>query len=350
MKSSSFVARVRELTTAQKNRLKLFAFGACLFCMVPLYLTAQLDAIVSYELLKTNESEYYLPSDEWLVPLSLGYREAAAGVIWVRLLVYFGEQHEFAGDFRHLEPYLVGITSLDPYFYRAYSWGSVAALYNGTVIHVEDVEMSIRMLERGLRVFPNDGDLHYYLGFQYYFELAPFVRGAEQERVRRIGIDETCTAALLGGGPPFLPLLCSSIAHRRGFDHIARERLLQALVEARDENTRTRIEERLESYMSPDAAFVIMQQIDSFRMRWRQEIPYVPVGLYLHIGPRPVVPSTDQVELPLPMDSIIQREEEELLYVTEEAADDSQSEEPSADSDELPPELRDSEADSSGEP
>lgn len=336
MKTSSVVAQVRELKPAQRVRLKLFAFLASLLCVIPLYLTAQLDAMVSHEFLKTDESEYYLPSDEWLVPLSVGYREAAAGVIWVRLLVYFGQQHEVSGDFRHLEPYLVGVTSLDPYFYRAYSWGSVAALYNGTVIHVEDVEMSIRMLERGLRLFPDDGDLHYYLGFQYYFELAPLVHGAEQERVRRIGIDETCTAALLGGGPPYLPLVCSSIAERRGFENIAQERLLQALVEARDENTRTRIEARLERFMTPDAAFVIMQQIDTFRMRWRREIPYMSVGLYLHIGPRPVVPPSDQVELPLPMDAMIQMEEEELLYLPDDSADEAPSELPSSQESELP--------------
>jgi hypothetical protein len=212
----------------------------------------------------------------------------------------------------------VGITSLDPYFYRAYSWGSVAFIYNGTVIHAEDVRLSIRMLERGLRVYPDDGDLHYLLGFQYYFELTPHVRGAELERVRRIGIDETCTAAILGGGPPYLPLVCSSLAERRGYDHLAQERLLQALVEARDERTRTRIEARLERYMTPDAAFVIMQRINEVRLRWRREIPYVPFGFYNQIGPRPVVPETDQVDLPLPMDSMIESMEEELFYSLDE--------------------------------
>lgn len=281
---------------------------------MPLCLTARLDAIGGRAFLETNESRYYLPDERFAVPLSLGYREAVAGVIWVRLLAYFGEEHEVRGDFRHLEPYLLTITELDPYFYRAYYLGSVYALYNGTLITRSDVEFSIRILERGLRYFPNDGNLHYWLGFQYHFELPAFVGADEAERVRRIGIDEICTAAMLGGGPAYLPLTCSSLAERRGLDSIASERLVQTLVETEDARTRTRIEERLEQLMTPDAAFRIMQLVSGVRARWQREMPYVPLGFYVVAGPRPPVAERDQVDLPLPMDAMIEAAEEDLSY------------------------------------
>jgi tetratricopeptide (TPR) repeat protein len=218
------------------------------------------------------------------------------------------------GDFRYLEPYLLTITELDPYFYRAYQLGSVYALYNGTLITRSDVEMSIRMLERGLRYFPNDGDLHYSLGFQYYFELPAVVSPTEVEHARRVGIDEICTAAVLGGGPAFLPLTCSSLTERRGLESVASERLVQTLIETEDPRTRTRIEERLERLMTPDAAFRIMELVSGVRTRWQLEMPYAPLGFYVVAGPRPPVPERDQVDLPLPMDAMIEAAEEELSY------------------------------------
>jgi hypothetical protein len=280
-------------------------------------------------LLETNESRYFLPDQEWLIPSSIGYREAMAGIVWVRLLTYFGEQHEVRGNFGHLRQYLIAVTSLDPYFYRAYTWGSVAAIYNGTVIDRPAVEFSIEMLQRGLRRFPNDGDLHYYLGFQYYFELHQLVEGAEREQVRQIGLDELCTAAILGGGPPYLPLLCSSIAERQGMDHIAEERLSQALLEAQDDWARTRIETRLEELMTPDAAYAIIRRIADFRLRWEREMPYAPIGLYVLTGTRPLVPQDNDVTLPLPMDEMLAAELEEVyLRLGDE---DMESEEPEDD-------------------
>jgi tetratricopeptide (TPR) repeat protein len=295
-------------------RIRVITIVGALVTLVPFLLLQRLEAIIDRSFLETTESQYYLPSEQWVVPLSLGYREAAAGVIWVRFLAYFGEEHEVRGSFDHLEPYLMSVVELDPYFYRAYSVGSMYAIYNGTLITRADVELSIRMLERGLRYFPDDGDLHYYLGFQYYFELPQTVGDDEAERARRTGMDELCTAALLGGGPAFLPLLCSSMAERRGLDDVAQERLLQTLVETEDERTRTRIEERLERLMTPDAAYRLMERVTSFRVRWQREMPYAPLGFYVVAGPVPPVPEADQVALPLPMDAMIRAADEELFY------------------------------------
>jgi hypothetical protein len=310
------------LDYAARDRIRFISVVLCLVALLPLYLTARLDTLCDREFLETSESEYYLPSEQFAVPLSLGYREAAAGVIWVRLLAYFGEEHEVRGDFRYLEPYLLTITELDPYFYRAYYLGSVYAIYNGTLITRSDVEFSIRILERGLRYFPNDGDLHYWLGFQYYFELPPVIRSSEIERAKRIGIDEICTAAMLGGGPAYLPLTCSSLAELRGLDSLASERLVQTLVEIDDERTRTRIEERLEHLMTPDSAFRIMELVTNVRTRWQREMPYAPLGFYVVAGPRPPVADRDQIDLPLPMDAMIEAAEEDLNYSDEPAVEE----------------------------
>ena len=278
---------------------------AALIVLIPFCLNARISTREQLNLLQTEEDRYFLPSERWLVPLSLGYREAAAGLVWTRLLVYYGGQYDHRGDFDYLEAYLDAVTTLDPYFYRAYSWGSTSPIYNGTIITIEDVRASIRILDRGLEYFPDDGRLHYYLGFQYYFELVPFLEGEEQDRARRIGVDEMCTAALLGGAPTSMPLFCSSLAERQGLDFLARERLIQALVNTDDQRTRARIEERLERLISSDDAFYYSRQISQIRQRWLEEMPYAPMGFYAIAGPVPPFPTEDQVELPLLTDTMI---------------------------------------------
>ena len=306
------------LDSAQLSRLKAIAVAAALVALVPFMLNANLEARCSHTLLETDDSAYYLPSEQFLIPMSLGYREAAAGIVWARLLVYFGEQHEVRGHFEHLEPYLIGVTRLDPYFYRAYTWGSMASIYNGTIIDRAGVEMSIRMLEAGLEYFPDDGDLHYFLGFQFYTELAPLFddvgADAEAEAARRRGTDEICTGALLGGGPPYLPLVCANLAARGGMADLARERLVQTYLNTEDERTRQRIVERLEQLTDAEAAFSATRRLREHRLRWRAEMPYAPGAFYVIAGPRPVMPLEDQVELPLPMDGIIRAQEETYFY------------------------------------
>lgn len=299
--------------TSVRERIQVVAVAGVLAALLPLMLLRRIEAALSRELLETDESEYYLPEPEFLAPLSLGYREAAAGIVWVAALTYFGEQFEVNGTHEHAEQYIMAVTELDPFFYHAYTWGSAAAIYNGRMIDRRAVELSIRLLRRGLRVFPDDGELHYQLGFQYYFELPPVVSREEGEEARRTGADELCTGATLGGGPTWLPLVCSNVSARLGLEEVAQDYLVQALVEAEDQHTRARIEERLERSMTPDVAYRILERIGEQRRRWLAEIPYVPLGLYALLGPRPPVPVEDEVRLPLPMDPLISSELEEAF-------------------------------------
>ncbi len=330
------------LESTKHPAIRIVAMVACILLLVVLLLHLRLGAKNAHTLLETDESRYYLPSTDWLVPASVGYREAAAGVVWVALLTYFGGQHEILGNFEHFERYLEAVTELDPYFYRAYTWGSAAAIYNGNLIDRQAIELSIETLHRGLRYFPNDGDMHYFLGFQYYFELTAVSSDDERERFRQIGIDEICTGAILGGGPPYLPLVCSSLAERVGLHHLAGERLAQTLLEIDDPNTRARIVARMESTMPPDASYRILRRLAEFRRRWQNELHYAPIGFYAVTGPRPVVPWEDEIEFPLHLDSIIAAETEELFRRMESAPpvepesenwDDDQSSPPSPEPD-----------------
>ncbi len=119
--------------------IKVVAVSLCLVALVPLMLLRRLEAATSRIVLQTDESEYVLPEEQFLVPLSLGYREAASGLVWVQALSYFGRELEIRGRHEDVGRYVMAITTLDPYFYRAYSWGAVTAVYNGGVIDLDSV-------------------------------------------------------------------------------------------------------------------------------------------------------------------------------------------------------------------
>lgn len=140
----------------------------------------------------------YLPKAEYLRPLSLGYTQVLADVLWFRTISYFG-QH-FRGD--RMYPWLAHmcdlVTDLDPnaeYVYR----------FCGMILPWEagQTDAGIRLLEKGLEALPESWLLHYWIGFNYYFFKNDFDSAASHMR----------RAAMLPGAHPntaqFAALLAS---------------------------------------------------------------------------------------------------------------------------------------------
>ena len=300
------------------SRLKLFSFCAALVGLLPFLLGQQVETRCQRWFLETDESLYGLPAAPWMVPLSLGYREALAGLVWTRVVVYYGEQAEKRGQGEHLEQYISAVTTLDPYFRRAYLWGSMAAIYAGTIIHEADVRLSIDILERGLRFFPDDGEMYFQLGFQRYVELRPFVSREQATELRRQAADDFCTAALLGGGPAFSALLCARVANDAGLEPLGQERLVQSLLFLEDENIRRRIRSRLNNAANEPVPNEVLEAMADWRNAWQQQLPYAPSAFFGLTGSWPLVPVQDQVELPLPGAELVGHFQENIVGGSED--------------------------------
>jgi hypothetical protein len=115
----------------------------------------------------------YLPSGQLLKPMALDFDEALAALIWVRGIQYFADSYvEKTGD-EWMTHILEIVTTLNPKFFPAYELG-------GTVLAQKESEWpSMRkLLQRGIREFPNDWRLPVYLSMGYakrdsnYFEAA----------------------------------------------------------------------------------------------------------------------------------------------------------------------------------
>jgi hypothetical protein len=237
------------------------------------------------------EDVYYLPPPGWLQLFSLGHREALADLIWLRSLVYFGEELIHRGPVGNLYHYAEAMLELDPYFLKVYSWVSSCALYRTGKVTVADARRAVGYLERGVQLFPDDGELAWTLGASYLYELPPMlIDKAEIAEVRRKGLEHLQVAARRGAGPAWLVLSTATELGKLG----QRQQEIAHLEEVWDQ-----------------VSFVeaLKRTYDELDAEQRTRFPYVDRELYLQL--RPVPPFDGRALLLRGFDPIDERFSEE---------------------------------------
>lgn len=239
---------------------------------------------------RTYEDVYYVPPPAWLPVLSLGFDEALADLIWVRTLLYFGDELQHRGDVEHAFDYADAILALDPDFRRVYRWVGMAAMYRPVEVTEDDIRRGIAYLERGARRFPMDGKLAWDLGASLVYELGSRLPpGDEKDRLKREGLEHMQAAARLGAGPPWLVLANASQLERLGQREQAIRHLVEMYDAVQDDDTRAEIATRLEALRADAAARALRATLRSLEDARQRDFPYAPAGLYLLLGDRPPV-------------------------------------------------------------
>lgn len=106
----------------------------------------------------------YLPRAEYLRPMSLGWQNALADVLWFRTISYFGEHYRSDRTYRWLADMCELVTDLDPRAEHVYRFAGFILPWEAN-----QADAGIRLLEKGARQFPDSWSLQYFLGFQAYF-------------------------------------------------------------------------------------------------------------------------------------------------------------------------------------
>ncbi|MBK8168985.1 MAG: hypothetical protein IPK60_01420 [Sandaracinaceae bacterium] len=237
---------------------------------------------------QTYEDVYYLPPAGWLSAFSLGYREALADLIWMRALIYFGDELMHHGAVQHAFDYTDAMLALAPHMRPAYSWIATSALYNtGGTVTAADAERVATYLERGTRMFPDDGDLEWQLGATYTYELPPMLNDpAAKERARRRGLPHLQRAARMGAGPPWLALTNAQALVRLGQREQAVRHLEEMYATVQDEDARDQIAARI-SHLRTEAYAEAFERANQDAEQARQrDFPYLSPTMYLLVGPR----------------------------------------------------------------
>lgn len=242
------------------------------------------------------EDVYYLPPPGALRYVSLGFDEALADLIWLRALVYFGDELIHDGGVRYVFEYTEAMLELDPRFRAVYRWVGMAALYRPQAVPVEEIEQAVAIMERGARLFPDDGELAWDIGATLVFELAPHIEDPDaKDRVRERGLPYLTSAVRRGAAPQWAALTNASLLSRLGRTEQAARHLEEMYLSVDDEATRARIAERirmLRERADAEAFVTAMNQLESER---RASFPYVSPSMFLLLGPRPPVDLTAPV-------------------------------------------------------
>lgn len=181
------------------------AFGAALACGLfgaAVFMATRLQEASEEEGQRALASKLiYLPSVEQARLMALGFRQVVADYYWVLGLQYFTEpalKHRF---YRNLGDYLELVIGLDPDFEYAYKFAGIAIPYDSGRLRWKNTRRATLFLERGVKRFPNNWQLHFYLAYNYLnFEKRP-ADAAEEFR----------KAGALPGAPTYLSAFAARI-------------------------------------------------------------------------------------------------------------------------------------------
>lgn len=248
---------------------------------------ARTAATAHYFATQQYEDVYYVPPPEWLPVFSAGYDEALADVLWMRALVYFGDEVRHRGEVAHVFDYADAILTLDPAFRHAYRWVGTASIYRTGTVDPEDVRRAVSYLERGSRAFPDDGEMAWDYGATLLYELVPVLEdAAEKDHYRQLAVEPLETAARKGAGPAWLALTNATQLRRLGRTEQAVRHLEEMYATVQDPDTREQIGLQLENLRSRAYAEALAhanQELETNRMR---DYPYLDTALYLLVGER----------------------------------------------------------------
>jgi hypothetical protein len=243
-------------------------------------------AMDRYLATQTYEDIYYLPPPQWLEVMSLGHRRALADLIWLRALIYFGDEFANRGQVRHVFKYGESMLSLDPDFQRVYRWVGMAGVYTPTGSSTEFMKRAIDVLRRGADRFPNDPEMAWDTGAMITYELLPYLPkdDPDRESLAAEGRDYMMAAARLGGGPAWLVLTNATSLRKLGEADRELRHLEEMYALVRDPRVKEQIEIRLSQLRNDAYSEAFRAANEEFERRREEEFPYLPPTLYFFVA------------------------------------------------------------------
>jgi hypothetical protein len=116
------------------------------------------------ELLAAREL-IYRPSPATARLMSFGFEQLSADWYWVRALQYFTEPAQELNQYRNLGDFLDVVVGVDPDFHYAYKFAGVSIPFDAGRYRFANTDRAVDFLERGVAKWPDDWQMHLYLGF-----------------------------------------------------------------------------------------------------------------------------------------------------------------------------------------
>jgi len=199
-----------------------------------------------------DADKYYLPPPQQLRVASMGYREAAADLVWIGAIQHAADRHYYSGRrFPWLERYVDAVLALNPYMLKVYLWTDGTLTYARGRLSNRNWRRAIHYMERGHRAFPRNWELLFKLACAY-TELQ-VKDPAERSKNMRLAADYLWKAHLVGGGPPWLGSLAGRYWSEEGQWMLAYRRTLEEFKSTDSRSVRREMRDRLSDLLSRGA-------------------------------------------------------------------------------------------------
>jgi len=202
----------------------------------------------------------YLPKGKYLKVAVLGYRQIAADLIWIKAVQHLGGDGQTKRDYRWAYHTADVVTDIDPKFVSAYKiTGTILGVWGGLV------EESIAILRKGIRHNPDDWELPFTVGYNYFFNLCDPSTAAEYFR----------KAASLPGAPAYLPNLAARMTVEGGDHSVALEFLQRFYQQTKEGPMREALLERMKEVIVDRDIELLEEAVRRYRVRYNRD----PVNL-----------------------------------------------------------------------
>ncbi len=217
--------------------------------------------------------------------VSMGYRELAADLFWIRLTGYFGGGESSAHG---IEGLVDAINALDPRFQRVYEWGARAMTLAHEGVTQDTYLHAIAVLERGMTQFPGDWKLPYLAGQIYTQDLET------KDAAQRRAWDEKGTLLIESairkpGAPAAAAEWAAVMRTKMGERERAISELREMILVTEDRAARDALIKRLANLEHTDSAELaaeILEMRHRFDLEWHDQRPDLPATMYILLGPR----------------------------------------------------------------
>lgn len=225
----------------------------------------------------------YAPSEAAAPFVALGYREAMADALSLRLRGYFGGAGDDASASADLA---AAILTLDPRYRRMYEYGARAITMADIGTGNGPTLRAIGLLERGLDELPDDWRIPYLAGQLYTLELTTSDVAQRRQWDER-GALLIESAIRKPGASAEAATFAAHLRTKLGQHQAAVAGLREMLLVTSDEGARRRMIEKLAELEEQDSAAIAAEVLDErkrFEDEWKARRPGVPATMYILLG------------------------------------------------------------------
>lgn len=236
--------------------------------------------------IKLREDVYLAPPPTILRAATLGYVAAATDLLWAKLLVEYGIHWAERRSFPDLNRYVDSLLTLDPKYKLLYDYVDTMLVYRPIHGTEADARAARVYLERGVAELPYDPEVWKHYG-QFIAFLAPSFLSSDAERNqwREEGARVLTHAVELGADVDLTLAATTMLGRRFGERDAAIRALSRAYALTENESIRAEISAKLEILQAGQVRDRAEEVIQTIEAQWRKDLPFVPRGEYLLLGP-----------------------------------------------------------------